>query len=271
MAERDLKDAPQGPPAVLPYTGAAVNVPTHLRWPRSPLFWIAWLASSVAIGIVLYPCFGLVLAGLVLVGARQAPLVWATIGMVVAAMFVGRDLTAEWRRPMFHNHYGRNDRMFWNEWYPLEIPSRDPVGNIFNADHRLNLMLVALTPRPGEEDYYRYAIDMGQRSTTDVHTDAGTVTIPRVSNQWIVVFPDSTQAQFPLGQGEAKRLHEVLAFNVPDDVLSRLEEQMKGSPQGVAFIRGCRLKQAQVLGALGGPATRPATRAASRPTLEESS
>lgn len=136
------------------------------------------------------------------------------VASLFASALLGRELTHELWRPWFRNEYGRNDRMILRQWDP-GVPAIDCHGDVMAADFKVNvLLLVIASANEDSEDRDQLGMRVwhgimfeGDRTGVPVHCAMGKdsrIEMRGRTNRFIIVLPDGTTLEMPLGPGRAE-------------------------------------------------------------------
>ena len=145
-------------------------------------------------------------------------------------------------RPMFHNVFGRNDRMLFSMW--VEGPSFfDQSDNVAIADYRLNVLVVFLTG-DSDIDFAGFinpcSVEDGVVFPDTRYVDDLDVAVARQEDALIVFHSDGSRSDFPLAPGEAKSVHSALGSD-PEDfrpILSQLYARKHSVKEFSAWLHG---------------------------------
>ncbi len=164
---------------------------------------------------------------------------WLLLMGAMVVFVVIRGVILDSTRAMFHNHWGRNDRMFLSRWV-FTPPMIDRAGNLAQYDEKLNLFVIVFTHE--SDGYNRYGLWGGTYDDATLTNDQRETiaTIARTENR-LIIFDLKARARFEsnLNPGDAMKWRAKIdprdgATGVVDDIAVVLKDELAHHryPQG---------------------------------------
>jgi len=177
----------------------------------------------------------------------------------VSCVLVARYAYLTYTRPLFHDLYARNDRMWFRRWVYVP-PEYDNSDHFAIADNRMNLLVVVLAPSPRVDFMPFSKLTKRQAVLSPALGYTEPIVIRRQSDQLVVVLPDGRVREAAISSQYASHLWDLLERNPVGQILVFLERAVREEGHGelADFLRQC---QTQALDDDGAQTSQSSTRA----------